>query len=534
VVRDLHGRGDLGGVRALGRPIGAVSRRAFLLRAAALGACGFLGAPRARAARMRFRDDPFKLGVASGAPRATSVLLWTRLAPRPLEGGGMDPQACEVRWQVAADERFRRVLREGEALAEPGRGHAVHVEVDGLEPGREYHYRFTAGGATSPAGRTRTAPAPGRGDDRLRLAFASCQQYEQGYYGAHRHLAAEGVDLVAFLGDYIYESSWGREHVRKHGSGQPRTLAAYRDRHALYKSDRDLQAAHACAPWIVVWDDHEVQNDYANDRAENLDPDFLARRAAAYQAFFEHMPLRRSALAAGGEVRIYDRIEWGALATIHALDDRQYRSHQACPRPGRGGSAFVGADCAARLDPTRTLLGAAQERWLAEGFAAARTRWNVIAQQTLFTEAGYDNKEGVRVHWTDGWDGYPAARERLIDALVERRLANPVFIGGDVHASYVADIRARPGDERAPVVATEFCGTSITSQGWHDRAEAIQRANPDVRYADARQRGYTVLDIGRERLEARLRCVASVKRADTAIATAATFSVLAGRPGAQK
>ena len=462
------------------------------------------------------------------------LVLWTRLAPRPLEGGGMDPESCEVRWQVAADERFRRVVREGEVLAEPARAHAVHVSVDGLEPGREYHYRFLAGGATSPPGRTRTAPAPGRGDERLRLAFASCQQYEQGWFTAHRHLAREDVDLVAFLGDYIYESSWGRDHVRKHGSAAPRTLAEYRDRHALYRSDRDLQAAHAGAPWIVTWDDHEVENDYADDRSQDLDPDFLARRAAAYRAFFEHMPLDPAALAAGGEFRVYERHEWGGLATVHVLDDRQYRSHQACPRKGRGGSAFVGADCAERLEPARTLLGAPQERWLDESFAAARTRWNVIAQQTLFTAAGYDNKQGVRVNWTDGWDGYPAARERLLASMGARQLANPVFIGGDVHATFVADIRARAGDPDSPVVAAEFCGTSITSQGWQDRSEAIRRVNPDIRYAEARRRGYTVMEIGRNRTEVRLRCLDSEKRPDSAIATTETFTVLGGRPGVQK
>jgi len=262
---------------------------------------------------------PFALGVASGSPRARSIVLWTRLAPLPLQGGGMEPVPCEVRWEIAADESFRRIVKSGAALASPERAHAVHVEVDGLDPAREYFYRFGTGDARSPTGRTRTAPAPGQGDERLRLAFASCQQFEQGYYGAHRHLADEGVDLVAFLGDYIYESSWGNDHVRKHGTPEPRTLADYRNRYALYRSDPNLQASHACAPWIVVWDDHEVENDYADDRSEELDPDFLARRAAAYRAYFEHMPLRASVLREGNEVRIYDRYEWGSLATIHAL-----------------------------------------------------------------------------------------------------------------------------------------------------------------------------------------------------------------------
>ena len=446
----------------------------------------------------------------------------------------MDPAACEVRWEIAADERFRRVVREGETMAEPARAHAVHVEVGGLEPGREYHYRFFAGGNASPHGRTRTAPAPGRGDERLRLAFASCQHYEQGYFGAHRHLAREDVDLVAFLGDYIYESNRQRDYVRRHDAGEPRTLAEYRDRYALYKSDADLQASHAAAPWIVIWDDHEVQNDYAADRGRLLEPGFLARRAAAYRAFFEHMPLSPSALAAGGDIRIYDRYEWGSLATLHALDDRQYRSYQAWPRPGRGGSGLVAAQCTERTEAGRTLLGSAQERWLDEGFGGARTRWNVIVQQTLFAAAGHDDKKGVRVHWTDGWDGYPAARERLLASLLGHRLANPVFIGGDVHATYIGDVRERPGDSSSRVVAAEFCGTSITSQGGQDLAEAIRRANPDIRYAEARRRGYTLMEVGRDRTEVRLRCVDSEKRPDTSIETTETFTVLEGRPGVQK
>ena len=447
----------------------------------------------------------------------------------------MDPVPCEVRWEVADDERFRRVVKSGVAIASPARAHAVHVEVDGLEPGREYFYRFDAGEASSPTGRTRTAPTPGRGDERLRLAFASCQQYEQGYYGAHAHLADEGADLIAFLGDYIYESSWGEKHVRQHGAGEPHTLAEYRNRHALYKSDPNLQRSHAAAPWIVIWDDHEVQNDYADDRAETLEPDFLARRAAAYRAYLEHMPLGAAVLRDGGEVRIYDRHEWGALATIHALDDRQYRSHQVCPPEGRGGGTTVGPECTERLAEGRTMLGSAQERWLDEGFAQSRARWNVIAQQTRFVTSGRRNAKGELIHWTDGWDGYPRARAKLLESIAERRPANPVIIGGDVHAYFVADIRARAAEASSPVLAAEFCGTSITSQGNTMRVtDAIRAENPDIAFADSTRRGYTVLDIGRERLEARLRVVDSVKEPQMAISTLATFSVAAGRAGLQK
>ncbi|HXZ48650.1 MAG TPA: alkaline phosphatase D family protein [Usitatibacter sp.] len=517
------------------RSLPKAGRRAFLERALALGAAGFLQPLAGCASReVRFASHPFTLGVASGSPRPDGVVLWTRLAPAPLEGGGMDPVPVDVRWEVAEDEAFRRVVRSGTQAALPAAAHTVHVEVDGLAPAREYWYRFFAGAEASPEARTRTAPAPGHGDERLRLALASCQQYEQGWYVAHRHLAAEGVDLVAFVGDYIYESSWGGDHVRHHASGEPYTLAQYRDRYAQYKTDPDLQRSHACAPWIVTWDDHEVDNDYANDRAEDLEPDFLARRAAAYQAFLEHLPVRASLLRPmAGEYRIYGRHSWGSLARLHVLDDRQYRSHEVCPRPGRGGSNVVGPECAERLDPSRTILGERQERWFEEGMARSRAAWNIVVQQTLMATAGRPSARGL-LHWTDGWDGYPAARERLLAAIERTRARNPVVLGGDVHANYVADLRVHPERMDTPVVATEFCGTSITSQGLGAGiVREIAAANPHILFAESTKRGYVVLDFARGHLETRLRTVASVKDPDSPISTRATFAVEDGHPGAR-
>lgn len=510
------------------------ARRAFLARALALGAAGFLE-PLAGCtpAPVRFREHPFTLGVASGAPRADGFVIWTRLAPRPLEGGGMEPKPVEVDWEVAADERFANVVRRGKAIAQPSSAHAVHVEVDGLDAAREYWYRFAAGGERSGAARTRTAPSPGHGDERLRLVLASCQQYEQGWYVAHRHLAGEGVDLVAFVGDYIYESSWGNRHVRHHATGEPHTLDDYRTRYAQYKSDPDLQRAHACAPWIVTWDDHEVDNDYAGDRSEDLDPNFLARRAAAYRAFLEHLPVRRSEVEVHGGHRIYGRHAWGDLALLHVLDDRQYRDHQACPKALRGGGNVVGDECAERLDPRRTMLGATQERWLAEGLAQSRATWNVVVQQTLMATAGRPSARGP-LHWTDGWDGYPAARERLLAALAQPGVRNPVVLGGDVHANYVADLHLKPGDPASPLVAAEFCGTSITSQGTRpDVVARIEAANPHIRFAESTRRGYVVLDFSRSRAQATLRVVQTVKERESPVATRARFTVEDGRPGVQ-
>ena len=500
------------------------SRREFLL-------ASLLAPALARAAgSVRFASHPFTLGVASGYPAADGVALWTRLAPSPLDGGGMAPDSVRVAWEVAEDEGFKRIARKGSAVAAAGNAHAVHAEVEGLLPAREYFYRFMAGNEVSATGRTRTAPAAGKGE-RMRVALATCQQYEQGYFIAHRHLAAEDPDLVVFLGDYIYESSWGREHVRKHHQPEPKTLAQYRDRYALYKADADLQKSHAAAPWIVTWDDHEVDNDYANDRSEDLDPAFLERRAAAYKAFYEHMPLRRSVLLAGGGMRIYGALDWGGLARFHILDNRQYRSHQACPRPGRGGSAVVDGACTDRLDAKLTLLGSAQEQWLDESLGRSKAAWNLIVQQTLFVPAGRRNDKGALVHWTDSWDGYPAARERMLRSLSERRPANPLIVGGDVHAAMMARVHADAANPDSPLVASELVATSITSQGFAAMIGGMKRENAHIQYSDHERRGYAVLDLATAGTEARLRVVDTVKRAEAGISTSATFALESGRAG---
>jgi alkaline phosphatase D len=511
------------------------SRRAFLQAAAGLAAAAAI-APAARAqARPRFGSHPFTLGVASGYPQPEGVVLWTRLAPDPLAGGGMPAQPVEVGWEVAADEAFHKIVRRGKAIADPAFAHAVHVEVSGLEPARWYWYRFHAGAETSTAGRTRTAPARDAAAERMRFAFASCQHYEQGYYAAYRHMAGEDLDLVIHLGDYIYESSWGRAHVRKHEADEPITLAEYRNRHACYRSDADLQAAHAAFPWLATWDDHEVDNDYAGAYSQDRDPPalFLKRRAAAYQAYYEHMPLPAWARPKGPDMRLYAAYSFGRLARFHVLDSRQYRSPQACPRPGRGGSNVV-EDCTERLDPARTMLGAAQERWLFEGLAASTARWNVIAQQTLMAQV--DRLPGPgQAFWTDGWDGYPLARRRLLEHVAAARVANPVVIGGDVHMSVVADLKTDFDDPRSPVVATEFVGTSITSQGMPlARIEAWQADNPHIRHANPTRRGYTAIELSARRCVAHLRTLDDVRDPQSRIRTLTSFAVEDGRPGAQK
>jgi alkaline phosphatase D len=511
-----------------------ISRREFLRRAAGLAGV-VLPIPRLLA-QPRFEKNPYSLGVASGYPDEGGFVLWTRLAPDPLAGGGMPAAAVEVGWEVAADESFRSIVRRGTEIALPEWAHSVRAEVTGLEPGRWYFYRFHAGDATSPAGRARTTPQPGP-VERMRFAFASCQQYEQGWYSAYRHMARDDLDLVVHLGDYIYESSWGRVHVRKHGTEEPHTLAEYRDRYALYKSDPDLQAAHAAFPWLVTWDDHEVQNDYANDRSQYLEYPrfFLERRAAAYRAYFEHMPLPKSMQPAGPDMRIYTRAQFGTLAAFYVLDDRQYRSHQVCPRPGRGGSNVVpAANCPELFDPALTLLGLKQEKWLREGLAASRARWNVIAQQTLMAQVDRMPGEG-QSFWTDGWDGYPKARERLLRGVAESGAANPLVIGGDVHAFIAADLKTDFNDPAAPVVAAEFGAGSITSQGpSRKQTQAWADENPHFKFGNGNRRGYGVLELAPNRCVARFRTVSDVTDPDASIRTLASWTVEDGRPGAQR
>jgi len=517
-----------------------IHRRRFLQ---ALAGMGVITLPGAYAwaqveARPRFSANPFSLGVASGYPSPDGMVLWTRLAPDPYEpGGGMGRNAVDVKWEMAEDDAMSRIIASGTERADTAWAHSVHVEVRGLRPARPYWYRFIAGDAKSPIGRTRTAPAIDAQPDRLRFAFASCQQYEQGYYGANRHLVQDDPDLVVFLGDYIYESSWGKDHVRHHLRSEPRTLDEYRTRYAQYKADPDLIAAHAIAPWIVTWDDHEVENDYANDQPENPreQPRFLARRAAAYKAYYEHMPLPRSAKPDGARMQLYNRAIFGGLATFHVLDDRQYRSIQACPRPNRAGSNTIDVSvCPTLLETDRTLLGSAQEQWLETGLSASRTRWNILAQQSVMAQV--DRKPGPgRSAWTDSWDGYPVSRQRLLKHIAEHKVANPVVIGGDVHMFYVNDLKSDFDDPASPVIASEFVGTSITSQaGSQQTVQRFLPDNPHIHLAETRYRGYTRVELTPKQMKVDLRIMANVTQPDATCSTLASFVVEDGRAGPKK
>jgi len=495
-----------------------LGRRRFLLSLGALGVSPAFSQP----------GNPFALGVASGYPTPSSVVLWTRLFGA----------SSRVEWEVATDEAMRTVVRRGSAVAEPEWAHSVHVEPQDLEPDRWYWYRFTAGDARSPIGRTRTAPPAAAQPSRLRFAFASCQHYEQGLFNAYRHMVADDPDLLVFLGDYIYESHWGRDLVRSHGSAEPYTLDDYRARYALYKSDPDLQAAHAAVPWIVTWDDHEVDNDYADDRAEDgmEAAQFLQRRAAAYRAYYEHMPLPERMKPKGADMRIYTTLDWGTLARFYTLDDRQYRSWHACPRPGRrGGSNTVDVEeCGPLSSPGRSMLGRAQERWLDGALGQSRAAWNVLAQQTPMAQ--FDQKPGAgRRAWTDGWDGYPAARQRLFDSLVSSKARNPVVLGGDVHSFNVNRLKADFDRPDSPTVASEFVCTSVTSQAWaQERLNQYLPDNPHMLLVDSRYRGYARAEITAAHTIVDLRAMDGVQKREAGCSTLASFVVENGKAGPQR
>ncbi|MBW4564900.1 MAG: alkaline phosphatase D family protein [Mojavia pulchra JT2-VF2] len=448
-------------------------------------------------AQPRFSNYLFSLGVASGEPLPDNVVLWTRLAPDPLNGGGMPPYNVPVQWQIATDEKMRQVVRSGTQMATPELGHSVHVEVQGLQPARWYWYRFRVGNQVSPIGRTRTAPNPRDRVNRFRFAFASCQNWQSGYYAAYKNMAQEDLDLVVHLGDYIYEGAPSTTALRQHdGNGEPFTLEEYRNRHALYKTDPNLQATHAAFPWLVTWDDHEVDNNWADEIPQ--DPEvqsrlvFLARRAAAFQAYYEHMPLRDFSKPRNIDMQLFRRLTFGDLVEFNVLDTRQYRTDQPC---GDGRKPR----CALATDPTATMTGSEQERWLFEGLDRSGARWNVIAQQTIMAQFDYDTGAAEAFN-LDQWDGYVASRNRILGFIQQRRPSNPVVITGDWHSSWVNDLKANFDDPYSQTVATEFVGTSISSScPWTFDVEAALPQNPWVKYFNGRLRGYVRCDLNRER-----------------------------------
>ena len=505
-----------------------IERRRFLSLAslAALASRAF-----AQARKPRFKTNPFTLGVASGDPSPDGFVLWTRLATEPLSDGELGEEEIAVHWEVAADSAFRRVVKSGTAVADPRLAHSVHVEVSGLEADSWYWYRFAAGDDESGPGRARTVPAPSAMPGRMALAFASCQHFETGYYTAYEHMAAENPDLVFHLGDYIYEGA-ANPRVRAHQGGELHALGDYRKRYALYRTDADLQAAHAACPWVVTWDDHEVDNNYAASVSEEpgvLRDAFLERRANAYQAYYEHMPLRAAQIPRGSSMLLYRSLSFGMLARFAVLDTRQYRSDQPCGDRTK-------PPCAGTADPDASLLGEGQQDWLFTGLRRSRAAWNVLPQQIMM--ARVDRAPGEDVTYSmDQWAGYDAPRDRLLRFLGESGARNPVVLTGDIHSNWVNDLLEDFDDPGSRVVATEFVGTSISSGGDGGPnakyAEGVMSDNPFVKLHNA-QRGYVSCELTPGLWTSRYRVIDSVTRRGAPRETLAEFVVEAGRPGAQR
>jgi alkaline phosphatase D len=455
-------------------------------------------------------DDPFGLGVASGDPAQDSVVLWTRLDPAPAT-------PVPVRWELADDEQFSRLRARGEVLAEPAAAHSVHAVVPGLPAGARFFYRFQAAGHTSRVGRTRTLPSDARP---LRFVNTACQHFEHGFFAAWSHIARDAaLDFVLFNGDYIYEYAHRpvgtRGSVRAHEGGECITLADYRARYAQYRRDPDLAAAHAAHPFVVAFDDHEVENNWAGPHSEKpaTDPaDFAARRAAAFQAWYEHMPLRPAQRPQGTALVAHRRLRLGAHGWMHVLDTRSHRDDQPC-------GDRLQHICEARARTDAQMLGAAQEAWLLDG--ARAPGWHILAQQVFFAPRVFiDGRVSM-----DSWDGYPAARARLVNGLEAAGVRNPVVLTGDTHRAWAVDI---------PGAGAEFACTSIASDGdgreWDANAPSILTINPHILMQHAR-RGWTRHTLTADGFSAEYWALSHVSRPGAEAAMVARFATRRDAPG---
>jgi alkaline phosphatase D len=498
--------------------------------------------PRGTWAQVVFETNPFSLGVASGSPTHQSVVLWTRLMPFNAFRNPWDDMTLEVRWELAEDEAFTRLVRTGMSSALPDLAHSVHVEISGLPADRHFFYRFLVKDAVSPVGQTRTLPNPETNVTKLRFAFASCQRYHAGHFGAYRHMLEDNPDLVVFLGDYIYEAGAYPNEVRGPGLYPAKRLHEYRQLYELARSDAALQRMHAACPWLTVWDDHEVFNDYAGGALQGHSAFGAgARREAAYQAWFEHMPISPSVLQQGmlgltkkgAEVRIYSRVPFGRLAMFHLLDTRQYRDD---PVSCGVGGLFDPSSCDAVKNEQRTMLGKAQEEWLTEGlrqqsgvFAQSRQQWNLICQSLKFSSRKLPVLGGR--YYNDGWDGYPHSRQKIVDSLLKHQPLGPVIIGGDAHENWVAHVMASTRSDEQKMVAPEFCGTSITTRTYGSHSvQDVKAINPNDVFGDREHHGYNLVTMTPVQMQVDLRVVSSVAVPDPAISTLASFEVINGNP----
>ena len=497
-----------------------LSRRLFLGSAAA----SLVAAPSILRAQSRWRGNPFILGIASGDPSPDGFVIWTRLAPEPLEPhGGMPVEQVPAAWEVASDDGFQSIVARGNTVALPELAHSIHVEVAGLQPDRPYFYRFEAGGERSVAGRARTLPRAAAAPSKLRFGIAGCQDYQAGYYTAYRHLADEELAFVFHYGDYIYEYGPDSPVVRQHAGQLISSLDDYRRRYAQYKSDADLQSAHAAYPFFMTFDDHEVRNNWAGDIDDDdkVPPEvFRLRRQSAFQAWYEHMPVRRSQWPNGSAIQMYRRARFGDLAEFDFLDTRQFRTNQPC------GDGYRVA-CAEVTSPKAHMISAQEEAWLTRNLQRRDARWNVVAQQVMMMslDRRWESEPAPRKLLNlDSWAGYEAQRERLLALM--RGLNNVVVLTGDEHTNYAGLLH-----DRDRPVAVEFVGTSISSDGdgqdipgWGPKFMAN---NPQLKFIN-NQRGYLTCDITPDEWRTNFMVVDKVSTPDGKLSKRATLAVAHG------
>jgi alkaline phosphatase D len=487
-----------------------------------------------------FAAYPFTLGVASGEPAPDGFVIWTKISPKPLErSGGMPKKPVEVEWAVATDERMGQVAQKGVAVAHPELGHSVHVEVAGLQPARDYFYEFRIGGERSRIGRARTLPSPGTAVAQLRFGVVGCQRYEDGFFTAFRHIAAERFDYVFHYGDYIYEFRFvrpgdGPRPVIRVMPGEPDecyTLEDYRHRYSLHQLDPDLQAAHASAPFVMSYDDHEVTNNWAGDTTDEKTPPelFLLRRAAAFQAWYEHLPLRRAQMPRGPDILAYRRFMVGDLVTVNVLDTRLFRSAQACADRPR-----VSANCIEALEPSRTMLGDTQERWLNDGFRNTKSRWTLLAQQVAMMHIDRNPDPKVISPNLDKWDGAVGARDRLFAAVEGAKLRNLVVVTGDAHQNWAGELKKNFLDEKSATLGIEFVTTSATAAGdgydINDNFKTLLQQNPHMKFYNS-QRGYVRHTVTPSRWQTDFQVLDKVSVPNGSMTTRKSFAIESGMSG---
>lgn len=513
-----------------------ISRRHFLAGSALVTLAGCASNPQGSPSSARIRKYPFTLGIASGDPAHDSIVLWTRLAPDPLKAEILD-LPVNVTWAIATDSQLRDVVQAGRFVAIAENAHCVHVEAIGLRPNTTYYYQFAAAGHSSPVGRTRTLPAPGIPLDKFSVALTSCQEYSLGYFAVYQDVVKSNPNLVIHNGDYIYEAPSGT--VRPYPIERDAvSLSDYRKLYSQYRQDSNLQLAHASLPWHVIWDDHEVVNDWG---PEHFIPtsrnrpisasEFEARKRSARKAFLEHMPMR-AALRPDTAV-LYSRRVIGDLLELNHLDVRSYRSKPVCNLETPGRFEY----CPGLGDPNRSILGGAQEDWLFDNYGTAGCQWNCISQTTMLAQLDREAGPTIRLE-TDSWDNYPITRQRIVENIQSKQIRNAVSLGGNIHAFYAGVVSATPSKSGCDPVMTEVVTSSITALGGDNtRYQDIHgrhSENPCIQYFENRHRGYTILQFSYEKVAVDFRVVDSIENETQEVSSLASFEIHDGSPGVKR